>query len=86
MSRHTVSRWVLTDPERRDAVQNLCPTAPLPWGVAEDKPWCIVDANGADVVITARPNDTLRSMQTLGVIISAVNTLAGYVTERKADG
>lgn len=75
-------RWRLTDPNKREAVQRLCPTAPLPWGVAADKPWCIVDANGVDVVISARPNDTQRSMQTLGVIISAVNTLAGYQTEK----
>lgn len=77
--------WRLADPKQREVVQILCPTAPLPWGVSPDKPWCIVDADGEDIVITAKPNDTMRSMQTLGVIVSAINTFAGYVSE-KIDG
>lgn len=77
------TRWRLVDPAMRERVAQLCPLAPLPWGTDIDKPWCIVDADGNDIVISANPADTTRSIQTLGMIVSAINTASGYVTEKE---
>lgn len=73
----TTIRWRLVDPAKRDRIAAMVPSAPLPWSTHPDKPWTIIDANGKEVALS--PRTPAETVQTIGIIVAAVNTLGGYV-------